>query len=279
MKLAALRWLIADTFRHSLWSGVFWLTLGASALAILFCLSLGSTGLAKTEAEARNVLFWTGGFGANTLGILLAIIFTAGFIPSFVDPNAAMIMLAKPVPRWQMLAGKSLGVFLFFAIQAMVFVLGSWLAAGVSTGFWPIEYLGVLPMLLLNFAVFHTFALLLAVMTRNTVACVVGTLIFWGLCAMMNLGRHALVAYDLEHFSAASRVLSEAIYWVFPKPADMIAVLYNAIEPAPLASRLDEFAKVQEKGAFQPALSLAASLLFPLLALGMAGYELETADY
>ena len=279
MKLAALRWLIADTFRQSLWSGVFWLSAAAGAVAIAFCLSLGFTGWAATEPAARDVMFWLGGFGANSLGILLAIVFTAGFIPGFVDPSAAMILLAKPMPRWQMLAGRVLGVLLFFGLQAAIFVLGTWFAAGISTGYWPIDYLEVLPVLLVNFAAFFAFAVLIAVMTRNMLATVIATLIFWGLCVMMNVGRHALVSYSFEQFSVASRVFSELCYWLFPKPADMVAVLYNAIEPQPLASKLADFARVEDQGKFQPGLSLAASLLFPMLTLLIAGYELEQAEY
>lgn len=279
MKLAALRWLIADTFRQSLWSGVFWLTAGVSLIAVIFCLCLGMTDWATTESAARNVLFWLGGFGANTLGVLLAIVFTAGFIPAFLDPNSALILLTKPTPRWQMLAGRTFGVLLFFAFHATVFTLGTWIAAGLSTGFFPIDYLEVLPILLLNFAAFFAFAVLMAVVTRNTVATLVATLIFWGLCSMMNVGRHALATYDLQYFSSVSRSFSELCYWLFPKPADMIAVLYNAIQPEPLAAKLTDFAKVQEKGDFHPMLSLAASLLFPMLTLGMAGYELEKAEY
>jgi ABC-type transport system involved in multi-copper enzyme maturation permease subunit len=279
MKLAAIRWLIADTFRHSLWSGVFWLSAAASAVAVVFCFCLGPAGWATTEAGARDALFWLGGFGANTLGVLLAIVFTAGFIPAFVDPNSAMILLAKPLPRWQMLAGRVIGVLFFFAAHATVFVAATWFATGISTGFWPIDYLAVLPVLLLNFAAFFAFSVLIAVMTRNLVATVIATVIFFGLCAMMNIGRHLLAAHDLEQFSAMSRLFSEFGYWLFPKPADLIAMLYNAIEPQPLASQLSEFAKVQEKGAFHPGLSLAASLLFPTLTLAIAGYEMEKAEY
>ncbi len=253
MNLAALRWLVADTFRQSLWSGVFWLTAGVSLLAVTFCLCLGSTNWATTESATRNVLFWLGGFGANTLGVLLAIVFTAGFVPAFLDPNAALILLAKPAPRWQMLAGRTIGVLLFFALHATIFTVGTWIATGIATGYWPIDYLDVLPILVLNFAAFFAFAVLLAVMTRNTVATLVATLIFWGLCSMMNVGRHALMTYDPRYFSGVSRVFSELCYWLFPKPADMIAVLYNAIQPEPLASKLSDFATVQEQGGFHPA--------------------------
>ncbi len=279
MKLAVLRWLIADTFRQSLWTGVFWLMLGVTVLCTLFCLIAGFTRLGAGEAQVRELQFALAGWGANVVGPILALAFTAGFLPAFADPSAALIMLAKPVPRWLMFLGKFLGVLAFFALQATIFVLATWFALGISTGVWSAGYLAALPVLLLNFAAFYSFSSLLAVTTRNAVACVIGSLLFWFLCVMMNVGRHGLVAYDLEHFSAASRFLSEAAYWVLPKPADMLAVLYDAIYAEPLATRFEDFGTVQAKGAFHPALSLAASLVFPVIVVAMAAYEMETIDY
>ena len=60
--------------------------------------------------------------------------FTAGFLPSFVDPNSALILLAKPVPRWQIFVGKFLGVMVFIAIHVTIFVVGTWLALGSRHG-------------------------------------------------------------------------------------------------------------------------------------------------
>src|SRR5581483_10781747 len=43
---------------------------------------------------------------ADALGVLLALVWTAGFLPTFLEPSAASVLLAKPVPRWSLLAGK-----------------------------------------------------------------------------------------------------------------------------------------------------------------------------
>ena len=40
MNPRALGWLVADTFRQSLWSGVFWLMLTATGLCVAFCLTV-----------------------------------------------------------------------------------------------------------------------------------------------------------------------------------------------------------------------------------------------
>jgi hypothetical protein len=279
MRLAVLRRLVADTFRQSLWTGVFWLMLGVTGLVTLFCLVAGFTRLGAGEGHVRELQFALAGWGANVAGPILALVFTAGFLPSFTDPSAALILLAKPVPRWLMFVGRFVGVLTFFTVQATIFVVATWTALGVSTGAWPAAYLASLPVLLVNFVAFYSFSALLAVTTRNAVACVIGSMLFWLLCVMMNVGRHGLVAYDLEEFSAVSRVLSEAAYWVLPKPVDMLAVLHDTLSPEPLAARMEDFGKVQEKGAFHPVLSVIASLLFPIGLVAMSAYELEHIDY
>ena len=51
------------------------------------------------------------------------------------------MLLAKPVPRWLILAGKFAGVILFVGMQAALFFAGTWLALGLRTGIWLNEYL------------------------------------------------------------------------------------------------------------------------------------------
>ena len=48
---------------------------------------------------------------AGTLGLLLALVWTAGFVPDVPGAGAAAsVLLAKPVARQQLLLGKYLGV-------------------------------------------------------------------------------------------------------------------------------------------------------------------------
>src|SRR5207244_1971501 len=111
---------------------------------------------------------------ADAAGILLTLIWTAGFLPTFLDPSAAAVLLAKPVPRWSLLVGKYVGVLAFVLFQALVFVGGTWVALGLRTGEWPLAYLLSVPLLLLHFAIFFSFSTFVAVCTRSTVACVFG---------------------------------------------------------------------------------------------------------
>ncbi|HEX7449385.1 MAG TPA: hypothetical protein VF306_17650, partial [Pirellulales bacterium] len=98
---------------------------------------------------------------ADTLGLLLTLVWTAGFLPGFLDRSNAAVLLAKPAPRWLLIAGKFAGVLAFVLLHAVVFVGGTWLALGLRTGVWEAAYLWSIPLLLVHFAVFFSFSLLL----------------------------------------------------------------------------------------------------------------------
>jgi hypothetical protein len=79
-------------------------------------LGFGAFTLSTPRGKGDSVRFlqvWLASLVAGTAGIFLAIIWTAGFLPTFLDPNHATVLLAKPVPRWSLLFGKILGVIVF----------------------------------------------------------------------------------------------------------------------------------------------------------------------
>ena len=135
------------------------------------------------------------------------------------------MLLAKPVPRWGLLAGKYLGVLAFVLAQAVFFVGGTWLALALRTGVWDAAYLLCIPLLLLQFAVFFGFSLLLAVCFRSTVVCVFGSIAFWGICWAINFGRHAVMAAaavaGCGKFSTLAVRMADIGYWILPKPVDL----------------------------------------------------------
>jgi ABC-type transport system involved in multi-copper enzyme maturation permease subunit len=217
---------------------------------------------------------------ADAAGVLLALVWTAGFLPGFLDPSTAAVVLAKPVPRWGVLLGKYLGVVAFVGFQAAVFVGGTWLALGVRTGVWDTHYLLCVPLLLLHFGVFYAVSALLAVCTRSTAAVVFGVICAWVMCWGMNFGRHLLVAQaDAGNISPGLQWAVEAGYWVLPKPADLSLVLFDALQADNSFTKAFEYYAVQTKGAFHPELSVLTSLLFAAVMLAVAARELSTTDY
>ena len=215
-------------------------------------------------------------WGAGAVGLLLVLLWTSGFLPEFLDPRAATVLLAKPVPRWSLLAGKYLGVLAFVAFQASVFVGGTWLALGLATDVWHPAYLLTVPLLVLEFAVLYSVSVLLAVWTRNTVICVFGTLLFWALCSSIDVSRHAAVAAGRVPETRAQAAV-QAAYWVLPKPADVVLLLDGVLhsdrhfQGPPRQQALEK--------AVGPELSLLTSLLFTGAVLGLAGRRFVTREY
>lgn len=220
---------------------------------------------------------------ADTLGILLALVWTAGFLPRFLDRQNISVLLAKPTPRWCLLLGKYVGVLSFVLVQAAIFVFGTWLALGWRTGVWDTPYLLSIPCLMLHFSIFFGFSALLAVCTRSTVACVFGSIAFWCICWIANYGRHAIAAEvygdsDAD-FGGNLAGLMEVVYWIFPKPADLGIILSQALEAGEQFAQPLAYIGVQAQGDFHPWLSVLASLAFAVVLLLAAARQFEQMDY
>jgi ABC-type transport system involved in multi-copper enzyme maturation permease subunit len=234
--------------------------------------------------QMLQVLF--ANFG-GVVGLLLTLVWTAAFLPEFLQPSSASVLLAKPVPRWALLLGKYLGVVVFVAFQAAVYFLGTWLALGIRTDVWLLGYLAGIPLLVLQFATIYSFAVLLAVCTRSTVACLFGSILFWGVCWGMNLGRHLVVSMpwvfpEIGSLPPASSFLTEAGYWILPKPMDMVIILEQLLEAGKHFSTISSspwVVQVQEHGHWDPMLSLTSSLLFGVVMLILSARQLGQTDY
>ncbi len=218
---------------------------------------------------------------ADTLGILLALVGTAGFVPAFLRPGSAAVLLAKPTPRWALLAGKFCGVLAFVLAQAGLFIGGTWLALALRTGIWDPTYLLAVPLLLVHFGVFFSFSLLLAVCTRSTVVSTVGSLLFWLVCWAVNYGHWSAVVSS-QALAGGGSVLHpclDAAYWVLPKPVDFGHLLLQGLHARGYFGQLLDLAALEKAQVFLPELSLLSSLLFAVAALGCAGYRFTRTDY
>ncbi len=239
-----------------------------------------TTKLGRNREDAvRHLQVWLATLVGEAAGILLALLWTAGFLPGFLEPHAATVLLAKPAPRWAILWGKYVGVVLFVGIVAFAFIGATWVGLGTSTGVWSGAYWLAVPLLVLNFAIFYAVSAFLAVWTRNGVVCAFGTLLFWLVCWAMNFAHHKAVANPVDAYGPGALVLLDVGYWVLPKPLDMSAVFFDAIRAEGFAGKVPELQKVQDAGKFYPQLSIAASLAFAAGVLGLAGYEFKMTDY
>lgn len=236
--------------------------------------------LGKDALDAVRFLQLVLAFGvADTFGILLTLMWTAGFLPTFLEPSAAAVLLAKPVPRWSLLVGKFLGVLVFVVLQAALFIGGTWLALGLKTGIWDPLYLYAIPMLLLHFAIFYSFSVMLAVMTRSTVVCVFGSTLFWVACYAVNFAHYAVLSPEMETAAGHFQVTAQAGYWIMPKPADLGILLYDALKADAFFGKAALFQNVQQRGLFHPEWSILSSVAFMIVVLAIAAYEFVRTDY
>lgn len=221
---------------------------------------------------------------AGTIGVLLALLWTAGFLPAFLLPANVTVLLTKPSPRWLLLAGKVLGVAMCVAIYLGILVCGTWAALGLRTGVWTPAYLAAWPIALAQFLVIYGFCALLAVCTRSTVACVFGGVLFWLACFGMNYARHATVALpNLDRTVAApgpvTRGLVETGYWLLPKPADLSLLLDRAVMAEKHFPPPPEYRWVWKTGELNPALSVLTSLASAAVFVVLAGIHWRRTDY
>ena len=217
---------------------------------------------------------------AGTLGLLLALVWTAGFVPSFLEPAGASVMLAKPVGRSQLLLGKYLGVLVFVAFQATLFVVLTWLALGLRTRVWDPAYFWCIPLLLLQFAIFYSFSVLVAVLARGTAACVLGAVLFWLLAWGINYAKVTVhEAPDPQAVSATTLVLADAAYWISPKPIDAGLILFNSLGAQRDFEKPAVFKLVESNPGFSWRMSVLSSLLITAALLALSIHEFKSIDY
>jgi ABC-type transport system involved in multi-copper enzyme maturation permease subunit len=235
--------------------------------------------VAKNRVDSvRQFQLWLAGILADTAGVLLALLWTAGFLPTFLEPQSVTVLLAKPAPRWAVLMGKYVGVVLFVALHAVLFVAGTWIGLGTATGVWDPRYWLAVPLLVTNFAVFYAVSALLAVCTRSTVVAVFGTLLFWLLCWAMNY-TYLKLMMPVDGVTPAALNLVEAGYWILPKPLDLSGLFFDAMGASAYSMAVPEVEAAKARGAFRPELSVLASLAFAAAALFVAAFEFRKQDY
>jgi hypothetical protein len=160
--------------------------------------------------------------------------------------------------------------------------VGTWLAIGLRTGIWDATYLYAIPLLLLHFAMFFSVSTLLAVWTQSTVLCVFGSIVFWALTWSINYGRHVLMAASENitdgAFAGGLSWLTDFIYWILPKPADLNMLLFNVLGAEGHFGRLFTV-ETLTAGGFSFVLSIVSSLIFTAVVLAISGRTLVKMDY
>lgn len=90
--------------------------------------------LHREYAEARILLTLMCLFFIRVLGMLFGLVLAGGTISSEIESGLLAVILAKPIPRWQILVGKWLGLNLIAVGSVMAWTAVVWLSLRLQTG-------------------------------------------------------------------------------------------------------------------------------------------------
>lgn len=254
--------LVYDSFRESVDRKIFWVMLFIS-LAVagaMFCVGFEpgkvsilfgtweiETDLLTISGKVRKdiiALIVVDGIMDTILGwvgVILALIATAGFFPSLMQRGTVDVMLSKPIARWQLFLGKYLGSMAFVAVHATIFVVLTFLVCGTRWGVWLPGYLLSIPLVVLLFSYLYCVSVLVAIPTRSSVAAVLVTLGAWVVFAGIQVTDDRFAHSPLWQQYHSAYTASRVVRWVVPKTADI------TIKAKQWARTADSFELVRER--------------------------------
>lgn len=139
----ALRWLVLETFSQAAAGGLWWLTGGLTAVVVVGLMA--STAAGEQSGTVGALHAGLGTWVAGAAGTLLTLVWTAGLLPGFLRPSTIAILVAKPLPRGALFAGRCVGVLSLVATQALIFLTATWLVVGLRSGAWELRFFLCLP--------------------------------------------------------------------------------------------------------------------------------------
>lgn len=192
--------LLIDSLRMLRSRKLFWISLGISMLVMLAYASIGfgesglSIGFGLYEFEDPFFIegspwaraLYLGIFSTFVVGVwltwaatILALISTSSIFPDFLSAGSIEMVLSKPISRTRIFFVKYLGSLLFVLLQMAIFCAGVFLCVGWRIGEWNWAIFAAVPLVTLFFSYLYAFNVLVALVTRSTLAALLFTIIFW----------------------------------------------------------------------------------------------------
>ena len=155
-----------------------------------------------SEDRLRDIVGLTiAGFSqvlVGRLGVFAAILVTASIIPNVFDAGSVSLLLSKPISRPLLFLAKFVGGCWFVLINAVYLVAGVWLLVGTRLGIWNHGLLWCIPVFLFLFAVYYSISAVSGLIWRNTIVCVVMTIIFWFVCTVVASVKQSLELFMIQ---------------------------------------------------------------------------------
>ena len=191
--------IIKDSFHEARASKLFWLLIAASTLLLVALVPFGFdeakgsfhyagnelpkifSAFGKEQALQQAVgiiITWILGM----VGLWLAILVTAGFIPNTFQEGSIDLLLSKPVSRPALFLAKFSGGCTFYFFNVLYLASGLFLLLGARFSYWEPKLLYCTLLSLFVFVIYYSISSITGLIWKNTIVCVILTLVFWGSC-------------------------------------------------------------------------------------------------
>jgi ABC-type transport system involved in multi-copper enzyme maturation permease subunit len=117
-----------------------------------------------------------------SIGVLVAILFTANMVPETLEPGSLNLLLSKPIRRWGLFLSKYMGACVFSLINALLLFVGIWLLLGVRLDIWNAAFLLCIPLYVFVFAIYYSLSAFVGLVFRSPILSVVSAILFWAFC-------------------------------------------------------------------------------------------------
>jgi ABC-type transport system involved in multi-copper enzyme maturation permease subunit len=213
--------LFLDAYRELNARKLFWVVLALSAICVLAFAAVGinENGLVllwwqlpvpmvsqlfPSKALFYKFLFFELGFKfwLTWAATILALISTASLIPDFVAGGSVDMLLAKPVSRARLFVTKYLTGLLFAALQVTVFSVAAFLVIGLRGGEWILSLFLAIPLVVLFFSYLFAVSALVGLLTRSTIAALIGVMVFWFVIFIANATESGLLSERIKYDQA-----------------------------------------------------------------------------
>ncbi len=201
-------WVIAtNTFREAVRDRVLNSILFFAAIVLGVSLALREISIGDTEKVVRGVALG----GVSLLGALIAVFLGVGLVYKEIERKTIYTLASKPIPRWQLLLGKYLGLWITLGAEVALLTLFYVVIVGSQQGLPGLPIFVSMAMLMVELSLVTAWATLFSTFAAPTTATA------YTLCVYL-IGHFA---DDLKLFGEAAepgafRTMTEVLYRVVP---------------------------------------------------------------
>lgn len=166
--------------------------------------------------------------------VAVGVFATASFMTSMMEKGNIDLLLSKPVPRWMYILGRYSGAMIIMAIEIMYFILGMWLAVGISLGQWEVKFLASLFFILLGFAGIYSVVTLVSVITRSAWFAIIIGIAAYFLSGMLAIGTFLDKLFTGGDSGGIFGAISKVLYYLLPQAPELSDNMRYAITGEPI---------------------------------------------